>query len=90
MESSNEKDVRQQQDSDLESNADSGADSNAKIKKTLLALYTNMASITIFLQALTEGKLQVVHRLCLPTGHLLSIVQNQMQDQASDGLPTGI
>ena len=56
MESSNEKDVRQQQDSDLESNADSSADSNAKIKKTLLALNTNMASITTFLQALTEGE----------------------------------
>ena len=89
MESSNEKDVRQQQDSDLESNADSSADSNAEIKKTLSALNTNMASITTFLQALTEGKLQVGHRPCLPTGHLLSTGQNQMQDPPSDGLPTG-
>ena len=48
MESSNEKDVRQQQDNDLESNADSSADSNAKIMKTLSALNTNMASITTF------------------------------------------
>ena len=41
MESSNEKDVRQQQDSDLESNADSSADSNAEIKKILRLKYIN-------------------------------------------------
>ena len=88
MESSIEKDVRQQ-DSDLESNAESSADSNAEIKKTLSALNTNMASITSFLQALTEGKLQVGHRPCLPTGQLSSTGQKQMQDPPSDGLPTG-
>ena len=88
MESSIEKDVRQQ-DSDLESNAESSADSNAEIKKTLSALSTNMASITSFLQALTEGKLQVGHRPCLPTGQLSSTGQKQMQDPPSDGLPTG-
>ena len=88
MESSIEKDVRQQ-DSDLESNAEFSADSNAEIKKTLSALNTNMASITSFLQALTEGKLQVGHRPSLPTGQLSSTGQKQMQDPPSDGLPTG-
>ena len=88
MESSNENDVRQQ-DNDLESHADSNADSNTEIKKTLSALNTNMASITNFLQALTEGKLQVGHRPCLPTGHLTSTGQNQMQYPPSEDLPTG-
>ena len=47
------------------------------------SMYVKIAS------PITEGKLQVGLRPCLPTGQLSSTGQRQMQDPPSDGLPTG-